>query len=188
MNDTRTKILDVAESLIQSVGLNAMSYKHISEAVGIRKASIHHHFPKKENLVDDLLKRCHVSYGDNYRRIVEGGGDAVTKLQRLAGVFEDGLRKQQLCLVGMIGSDLNTLQVTSCRILEDTVPHTVDIFSIAFTQGMEEGTLECRSTAEEAAFAFFSFLVGAQIAARAHGGAKQFRSATEALIAGWKRV
>ena len=65
MNDTRTRILDVAEELIQRVGLNAMSYKHISDVVGIRKASIHHHFPKKENLVDELLNRCHVSYGAN---------------------------------------------------------------------------------------------------------------------------
>lgn len=186
MIDTRTKILDVAETLIQSVGLNAMSYKHISEAVGIRKASIHHHFPKKENLVDELLKRCHVSYGNNYRRIVEGDEDAGEKLRRLAGVFEEGLRKKQLCLVGMIGSDLNTLQATSCRILEDTIRSTVDIFSIAFRQGMEEGTLVCRGTAEDAAFAFFSFLVGAQIAARARGGPKMFRNATEALISGWE--
>ena len=43
MDDTRTKILDVAEDLVRRVGLNAMSYKHISEAVGIRKASVHHH-------------------------------------------------------------------------------------------------------------------------------------------------
>jgi TetR/AcrR family transcriptional repressor of nem operon len=187
MNDTRTRILDVAEELIQRVGLNAMSYKDISDAVGIRKASIHHHFPKKENLVDEWLKRCHVSYGDNYRRIVEGGGDAVEKLRRLAGGFEEGLQKQQLCFVGMIGSDLNTLQSTSCRIFEETVRNTVGIFSIAFQQGMEEGTLECRGTAEDAAFAFFSFLVGAQIAARAHGGTEMFRRATEALISGWKK-
>ncbi|MCD4689251.1 MAG: TetR/AcrR family transcriptional regulator, partial [Desulfuromonadaceae bacterium] len=54
MKDTKRHILDVAEDLIQRVGLNAMSYKHISDAVGIRKASIHHHFPKKDNLIDAL--------------------------------------------------------------------------------------------------------------------------------------
>ena len=74
MNDTRNKILDVADDLVQRVGLNAMSYKHISEAVGIRKASIHHHFPKKEDLVDELLKRCEFSYGDRYREIADGEG------------------------------------------------------------------------------------------------------------------
>jgi len=67
MKDTRKKIADVAEDLIRRVGLNAMSYKHIGDAVGMRKASIHHHFPKKETLVDELLQRCQVSYGENYR-------------------------------------------------------------------------------------------------------------------------
>ena len=88
MSDTREKILDVAEEFVQTVGLNAMSYKHISDAVGIRKASIHHHFPKKENLVDELLSRCNTSYGDDYRRIVEGEGSAPEKLRRIAAVFE----------------------------------------------------------------------------------------------------
>ena len=141
MKDTRDKILDVAEEYIQKVGLNAMSYKHISEAVGIRKASIHHHFPKKENLVEELLTRCHTTYGGTYRDIVEGGGTAPEKLRRIAGVFREGLEKRQLCLVGMFGSDLNTLQAGSCRILDETIRSTVGIFAVAFRQGLEEGSL-----------------------------------------------
>lgn len=45
--DTKTQILDVAQDLIQRLGVNGMSYQDISEVVGIRKASIHTHFPKK---------------------------------------------------------------------------------------------------------------------------------------------
>jgi len=185
MNDTRTRILDVAEELIQRVGLNAMSYKHISDAVGIRKASIHHHFPKKENLVDELLNRCNVSYGSDYKKIVDTPNSAPKKLEKLADVFEDGLRKRQLCFVGMISSDLDTLQINSCRILEKTIQRTVDIFSVAFRQGLEEASLSFTGTAEEAAYSYFSFLLGAQIAARAHGGAKAFCRATEIIIAGF---
>ena len=185
MSDTKTKILDVAEELIQRVGLNAMSYKHISESVGISKASIHHHFHKKENLLNDLLDRCHVSYGSNYQRIVEGEGDAPEKLRELAGVFENGLQKQQLCIVGTISSDLNTLQDSSCDILKTTIKRTVDIFSEAFEQGRKEGSLTFTGTDQEVAYGFFSFLLGAQISTRAYGGEKAFRSATEAIISGW---
>ncbi len=185
MNDTRTKILDVAEELIQKVGLNAMSYKHISDTVGIRKASIHHHFHKKEDLVNELLKRCQLSYGGNYQRIVEGEGNAPEKLRALAGVFEDGLLKQQLCFVGTISSDLNTLKENSCRILEGTIEGTVDIFSVPFEQGRKEGSLSFTGTDQEAAYAFFSFLLGAQIAARAYGGENSFMGATETIISGW---
>ncbi len=92
MDDTRIKILDVADDLIQRVGLNAMSYRHISDVVGIRKASIHHHFPKKDDLIDELLKRCELSYGEKYQQIVDQSGSAPEKLRKLASVFEDGLR------------------------------------------------------------------------------------------------
>lgn len=182
MTDTKTKILDVAEELIQSVGVNAMSYKHISDAVGIRKASVHHHFPKKEDLVDEMLSRCQVSYGDHYTSIVEGENSAPEKLRNLAGVFEDGLVSKRLCVVGSMSTDRNTLQVTSCRILESTIKSTVDIFAKVFRQGKEEKSLRFSGTDADAAYAFLSFLIGTQIVAGAHGGQELFKRATEVAI------
>ncbi len=117
MDDTKTHILDVAEDLIQRVGLNAMSYKHISDTVGIRKASIHHHFPRKKDMVDALLSRCDSTYGVHYLAIVDDNGSAPEKLRQLADVFADGVTTGKLCLVGMICSDMNTQEPTSCRFL-----------------------------------------------------------------------
>lgn len=182
MTDTRTKILDVAEELIQSVGVNAMSYKHISDAVGIRKASIHHHFPKKDDLVDELLHRCQTSYGENYEAIVARDISAPEKLRLFAQVFEDGLVKKKLCLVGSISTDRNTLQDSSCRILEHSIKKTVAIFTLAFEQGRKEGSLQFSGTSEQAAYGFLSFLIGAQIVARAQGGQEGFCQATEVMI------
>ncbi len=186
MNDTKTNILDVAEDLIQRVGINGMSYKHISDEVGIRKASIHHHFPQKKNLVDALLSRCDSAYGVHYQAIVDGNCSAPEKLGQLAGVFGDGVTTGKLCLVGMISSDMNTLDPGSCQILEKTLHATVEIFSVAFKQGREEGSLIFKGTDGETAYAFFSFLVGAQIAARVKGGAEAFKTATEIIINGWE--
>src|SRR5215510_2912589 len=50
--DTRTLILDAAQDLVQRLGANAVSDQHLSEAVGIRKASIHYYFPAKEDLLE----------------------------------------------------------------------------------------------------------------------------------------
>jgi len=187
MKDTRTKILDIADDLVQKVGLNAMSYKHISDAVGIRKASIHHHFPKKENLVDELLERCAISYGSKYQDIVDGGEQAPDKLRKLAAVFEDGLDNKKLCLVGSISTNSNTLQDSSCKILQDTIKNTTSIYAAVFKQGRQEGSLTFSGTNEEAAFAFFSLLVGAQTIARSHGGVQLFHQATEAVISGFEK-
>ncbi len=186
MNDTKNQILDAAEDLIQRGGINAMSYKHISEVVGIRKASIHHHFPKKKDMVNALLSRCGDSYGLRYLTIVETRKKAPGKLRQLAGVFAEGLNTDKLCLVGMISSDRNTLESTSCEILEKTLQSTIECFSIAFTQGRTEGSLVFSGTDEGAAYAFFSFLVGAQIAARVKGGESAFKASTETIIRGWE--
>ena len=182
MVDTREKILDVAEELIQRVGVNAMSYKHISEAVGIRKASIHHHFPKKDDLVDELLNRCQSTYGENYSGIVAGDASAPEKLRQLAGVFRDGLVKKKLCLVGSISTDRNTLQDSSCKILEGNIDNTVAIFTNVFKQGREEKSLVFTGTTSDAAYAFLSFLIGTQIVARAQGGEEIFEKATNVVI------
>ncbi len=182
MNDTRSRILVIAADLVQRVGVNAMSYQDISDAVGIRKASIHHHFSKKENLVDALLERCEISYGNNYQRIVDGSGRASDKLRKLAAVFEDGLSHKKLCLVGSISTGSNTLQESSRRILQGTIHNTVSIFAGVFEQGRREDSLAFSGTDEDAAFAFLSFLIGVQTVARSQGGVQSFRQATEVFI------
>jgi TetR/AcrR family transcriptional repressor of nem operon len=184
MTDTRTKILDAAEELVQSVGVNAMSYKHLSEAVGIRKASVHHHFPKKDDLVDALLHRCQGSYGLQYEEIIAGALPAQEKLRALAGVFEEGLLNNRLCVIGSISTDKNTLQERNCKILENNIKTTVDLFAKVFSQGREEGTLTYEGNEKEAAYAFLSYCIGAQIVARAQGGVDHFEKATELLIRG----
>src|ERR1700723_3958323 len=54
--DTRVRIMDVAHQLLVERGFSAFSYADIAEAVQIRKASIHHHFPTKASLVVAVLK------------------------------------------------------------------------------------------------------------------------------------
>ncbi|MCB1041799.1 MAG: TetR/AcrR family transcriptional regulator [Acidobacteria bacterium] len=48
--DTREQILETARDLLQRLTYHAFSYSDISAEVGIRKASIHYHFPTKEDL------------------------------------------------------------------------------------------------------------------------------------------
>ncbi|MCH8909027.1 MAG: TetR/AcrR family transcriptional regulator, partial [Candidatus Heimdallarchaeota archaeon] len=47
---TKEKILRQGLKLIQTKGYNGFSFKDIAEIIGIRKASVHHHFKSKELL------------------------------------------------------------------------------------------------------------------------------------------
>ena len=49
-SETAGQILDLAETLIQTRGYSAFSYQDIADSLGIRKASIHYHFPSKADL------------------------------------------------------------------------------------------------------------------------------------------
>ena len=54
---TVDRILDVVQTLIQTRGFNAISYRDVAEAIGIRKASIHYHFPSKMDLGQAVIAR-----------------------------------------------------------------------------------------------------------------------------------
>ena len=61
LSNTYDEILNSAEKLIVSGGYNGFSYADIAAVVGIRKASIHHHFPNKVDLVRALVTRYRVN-------------------------------------------------------------------------------------------------------------------------------
>lgn len=52
---TRRRILDAAASEFRNNGYAATSLKVIADRVGMRVASLYHHFPSKERLVEEIL-------------------------------------------------------------------------------------------------------------------------------------
>ena len=56
-SETAEQILDLAETLIQTRGYSAFSYQDIADSLGIRKASIHYHFPAKADLGIAVIDR-----------------------------------------------------------------------------------------------------------------------------------
>lgn len=56
-SDTKEKLLDAAEQQVRRKGVDGFSYSDLSAEVGIRKASIHYHFPAKSDLLTALMAR-----------------------------------------------------------------------------------------------------------------------------------
>ncbi|MGB0782240.1 MAG: TetR/AcrR family transcriptional regulator [Marinomonas sp.] len=61
-NDTKNKILDTAEGFIVQGGYNAFSFRDIADAVGIKSASVHYHYPTKGDLVSAVMARYTESF------------------------------------------------------------------------------------------------------------------------------
>src|SRR2546423_15447121 len=54
--DTKQKILMTARKMVQSRGYQALSFREIGKALGIKSASIHYHFPTKGDLGSTLAR------------------------------------------------------------------------------------------------------------------------------------
>lgn len=184
--DTRTKLLDAAQDLIQRLGANAMSYQNLSEAVGIRKASIHYYFPTKQDLLSALIERYHAYFIGLVERIISEEVDAMVMLDRYIGLFEATLREgkhEKACLCGMLGAELGSLGNDAAKGIRHFYRANQDRLAVILQKGRQDSVFRFDGDAENLASLVFSALEGVVLIARAEGGVKKFRALSGELRA-----
>src|SRR5262245_46498133 len=168
--DTRTLVLDAAQDLVQRLGANAMSYQHISEAVGIRKASIHHHFPSKENLLEALLKRYNSYFVGLVDQIIVQAIPAPKKLAKYIDLFEATLcegKNDKACLCGMLGAELASLGSASADLVRTFYSENEARLAQILDEGLEGGDFDFQGKSKPTASLIFALLEGAVLISRA---------------------
>src|SRR5262245_22726950 len=184
--DTRSRILDAAQDLIQRLGANAISYQHVSDAVGIRKASIHHHFPTKEDLIEALIERYAKDFGGVVDAILAADVPAQEKLRRYCALFEGTLRQgthDRACPCAMLGAELATLGSAAAGLIREFYRDNERRLARLLEQGRADHSLSFAGSPQATAALVFALLEGGMLVVRVNGGAKQFRTITERLIA-----
>jgi TetR/AcrR family transcriptional repressor of nem operon len=106
--DRRERILDAAERMARRSGYHGFSFRDVAAAVGVKSASIHHHFPTKEDLAAKLASRyC--------ARFIAGLGAPtdIGAIERLVAAYRSAIRTEdQMCLCGMFGAEIDILPET----------------------------------------------------------------------------
>lgn len=92
MPDRKTEILQTAAAILREKSFSAFSYADLEQALGIRKASIHHHFATKEKLALALLDY----YACNARKAMQGLVDAHATPGAILSAFLDGAEAMML--------------------------------------------------------------------------------------------
>jgi len=183
-SETKTRILDTAQDLVQRLGANAMSYQHISDAVGIRKASIHHHFPTKEVLIETLLERYSEHFFQLVDNIFQSALPPKKKLQRYIDLFEATLRSEggeKACLCGMLGAEIATLGFESTAKVKMFYEGNEKRLASVLAEGRKAKAFGFKGDPKAAAALVFALLEGAGLIARGHGSVDQFRKITAQL-------
>jgi TetR/AcrR family transcriptional regulator, transcriptional repressor for nem operon len=180
--DTASRILDVAERLVQSRGFNGFSYADVAAELGITKASLHYHFAGKGELGQALVQRYAARFAAALEEIDTGGGDAPAKLAAYARIYADVLRQKRMCLCGMLAADYDTLpgpmRKAVIRFFDDNEMWLTRVFE----QGQAEGSVRLDGSAGEAAQALVGGLEGALLVARPYGEVARFETAATRLL------
>src|SRR5262249_11917232 len=102
--DTRGLILQQAEYLIRTRGYSAFSYADLAEHAGITKASVHYHFPTKEELIVVLVREYMERFVAVLASIKQRHSGARERLRAYAQLFLDGFEKGRLPLCGALSA------------------------------------------------------------------------------------
>jgi TetR/AcrR family transcriptional regulator, transcriptional repressor for nem operon len=179
---TRSRILDVAEQLVQTRGFNGFSYADISAELGITKASLHYHFATKAELGRTLVARYTDAFGAALERIATTFGDAPARLRAYVELYSSVLREERLCLCGMVAAEYATLPVPMQEALRVFFELNERWLTQLLEAGQRAGTLAPRTSAAEAARMLVGALEGAMLVARAYGEPARFSAAAELLL------
>jgi TetR/AcrR family transcriptional repressor of nem operon len=182
--DTSTRILDVAERLVQTRGFNGFSYADVASELSITKASLHYHFAGKAELGEALIRRYAARFAERLAAIDERGGGAPAKLEAYADIYTGVLRDRRMCLCGMLAAEYETLPEPMRHAIIDFFDASEAWLGGVLQQGKKARTLRLGGSASETAQTIISSLEGALLIARPYGDTARFQAAAERLLTG----
>ncbi|MEM1277738.1 MAG: TetR/AcrR family transcriptional regulator [Pseudomonadota bacterium] len=165
---TSERILDAAESRLRRGGYNGFSFRDLAEDIGIKSASVHHHFPTKEALAIKLAERYTAQFLEALKTAPKGRARvAVYRALFRASLEDDG----KMCLCGMLGAEISALP-------PGVIDKTRAFFEAIGTD--LSAHLDSADPADEA-MTILARLEGALILGRAYGDIARFDQATQDL-------
>ncbi|MGZ4245789.1 MAG: TetR/AcrR family transcriptional regulator [Solirubrobacteraceae bacterium] len=183
-NTTRTCILDAAERLVQMRGFNGFSYADVATEVGVTKASLHYHFPGKAELGEALVARYTERFTSELERI---DGDRLAppaKLDAYAALYAEVLRRDRMCLCGMLAAEYETLPAPMRDAILRFFDRNQAWLCTVMEAGLADHTMRYDGTAEDGAQTILGGLEGAMLVARPYRDLARFEAVSARLIAG----
>ncbi len=167
--ETARRITEVVEALMMERGFNAISYADIAERIGIRKASIHYHFPTKADLGEAVIHR----YADKMHgatpdlaQIAEP--DFAALLEGFLAVFGAVAESpRKVCLGGVLGAEFETLPAGMRAEVRRFYAEAQSWLEALLRLGREAGAFAFEGAPETLAQTVFSAMEGALIIGRA---------------------
>jgi len=185
VSDTATKLIAEAAQLIANAGYNGFSYADLAEKLGIRKPSIHHHFPSKVDLVVAVVERQRAAIGSQIAALEDGKSDAMEQLLAYVDHWKRCIDDQSatFCLAGVLAAELPGLPPEVGAAVQRHFNDLGRWLERVMTLGVEQGSIRLELEPRTSSQFFQTAIYGAMIMARACGNPGKFNFVVDAFLA-----
>ncbi|WP_416269188.1 TetR/AcrR family transcriptional regulator (plasmid) [Burkholderia cepacia] len=183
-DSTAGRILEAGRQLIMRRGYSGFSYADIADAIDIRKASIHHHFPTKADLAVAVLQQSQAKFDADMALLDASGADALVQMRAYIGYWERCIADDSapFCVAGMLGAELPALPDEVTRAVKAHFDDLAAWLVRVLEAGVKDGIVQPDVSVQTEAATFVALVYGAMLAARAYGNAGLFRDVTGGAV------
>ena len=182
MEDRKTQIIEIAIELIKKYGYDSFSYADLSKTLGITKASIHHHFPKKDDLGLALCNHIHDNMHMTFSAILTRDISALRKLEAYLTLYEKMLEGgDKVCPVASLQAEANIISKEMKNAIYEIDNTESQFIEQVLIQGKESAEFTIVKDIKTQAILMASSLKGTLLYARIHGK-EQYRTISHQMI------
>jgi TetR/AcrR family transcriptional repressor of nem operon len=167
---TRQQIIEYSADMLRANGFEGFSYLDISRHLGITKASVHHHFPKKVDLGLALCDWTQDWFEQGISHFDTKATSNWNKLERyVRAAMKHSLNEQKLCPISAFYSDLNKLPDSIKERVKALDDYELDWVTQVMQDGIENNEFTANQNPRALASLFIFSCKGALYYARLHG-------------------
>jgi len=141
MDTTKEKILHYAIDQVRTVGFDSFSYSDISKHLGIAKTSVHHHFPKKEDLGLSLLDEISQRGCDFFEHILNTGKTSINKIEIYLNEPLQKKHSGKICPLHSFQVEKNVLPEIMRSKLQDITKQEISFIARILNEGINSGEM-----------------------------------------------
>ena len=184
MSGTSDKLVNEARQLIIDGGYNGFSYADLAARFGIRKASIHHHFPSKVDLVVAVVEQQRLGIQAQIGALEAGAPIALDQLLAYTGYWKRCILDQSapFCLAGVLAAELPSLPPEVGAAVRGHFSDLGAWLERVLTLGVQQGAMRLEDTPAVEAETFLAAVYGAMLVARAFDDPNKFGVVVEAFL------
>ena len=168
--DRKTEILKLTAEMLKVKGFDSFSYNDLSQELGITKASIHHHFKRKEDLGLALLVFLKEGTLKGTKHLHDANISPWEKLEAFfdmnSQIIENGTKN---CPVNSLQANVAVISPEMAVVLKEIGELEINLMASILEDGRKEGQMFFKGKARNHAILVMSTLRGAMQQSRIHG-------------------